>query len=678
MCRVPAVPLIAVLVVLACAGTAGAALPAGALTQLPFPSGCFASAAIGGCSTPSAASRPINLAVTADGAQVYVLGQSGGLRAMNRDAAGALTHGPLVPDSIGGYQGDGVSVNRDGTRVAAAGGEPSGSGRVSLFTRAPDGTLTPLVCADDLSGQGCLERDGLAHAAGVALPPTGPGLYVAGREGAGDGGDGDTDGDGALLAFHSALNPITLTPTLVQDACVAAVASPVSGDECESPLNTTAAVGDVTDVAVSPDGATVYAGGFAGLVGFARNAQTGALATRVACFLRNNGNSGCGDDARMSITEDLAFDPSGEFLYAAARDRLIVFDRQPLSGGLTLVQCMKAGGGDGCVDVPEIGLSTTGVAVAPDGRTAYVTRGGAHHVLSLRRDPGTGLLSPLGCVSFDPDPGCSPAAGVYFPYEVAVAPGSPSVYVAAIEGTGQNATGALSSFRAAQAPICTDAAVTVAAGAAVALPLACSDPDGDPLTLAIAGPPSDGALSAIDQGAPSVAYTAPPTAGARTVSFTASDGANTSAPATVAITVTGGAAPSAGASVTSPRSRIGKLAARIRQSRLKRFSGTATGPVRRVELSLVRLQGGARIAVARCQVLGSKGALRPIKPSKKAKRCSAGGFLTAKGTTTWSLTLRRPLPKGSYVLTSRAVGAGTARETRFSSTLGNRRSFKVV
>ena len=92
----------------------------------------------------------------------------------------------------------------------------------------------------------------------------------------------------------------------------------------------------------------------------------------------------------------------------------------------------------------------------------------------------------------------------------------------------------------------------------------------------------------------------------------------------------------------------------------------------------MRLQGGARIAVARCQLLGSKGTLRGIKPSRRTRRCAAGGFLTAKGTARWSLTLRKPLPKGSYVLTSRAIGSGAARETRFSAALGNRRAFKVV
>ena len=119
--------LIASIALLATAGTAAAALPAGALSQLPFPGGCFASAAIGGCSTAAGiVNRPINIAVTADGSQVYVLGQSGVVRALNRDAAtGVLTTGPLLPDSRRRQPGPGLAISGDGTRVAVSGGDPT-------------------------------------------------------------------------------------------------------------------------------------------------------------------------------------------------------------------------------------------------------------------------------------------------------------------------------------------------------------------------------------------------------------------------------------------------------------------------------------------------------------------------------------------------------------------------
>ena len=208
----------------------------------------------------------------------------------------------------------------------------------------------------------------------MALPPSGPGIYVARRKAAATAPTPTATATGRSWRSTRHFSPITQSTTLTQDACIPAVASSIPDNACQSPPSVTPAVGGVTDVAVSPDGATVYAGGFAGLVGFARNQATGALATRVACVLRSDGNSGCGDDARMGIVEDIALDPDGEYVYVAARERLVVFDRQPLSGGLTLVQCMKTGGGSGCVDVPDLGRALTGIAIAPDGRTAYVTR----------------------------------------------------------------------------------------------------------------------------------------------------------------------------------------------------------------------------------------------------------------------------------------------------------------
>ena len=76
-----------------------------------------------------------------------------------------------------------------------------------------------------------------------------------------------------------------------------------------------------------------------------------------------------------------------------------------------------------------------------------------------------------------------------------------------------------------------------AVGSSVNVPLTCTDPDGDPLTLSIGDGPSKGSLGAIASG--SVTYT--PDAGAfgtDTFTYGASDGTAASAPATVTITIT--------------------------------------------------------------------------------------------------------------------------------------------
>ena len=96
---------------------------------------------------------------------------------------------------------------------------------------------------------------------------------------------------------------------------------------------------------------------------------------------------------------------------------------------------------------------------------------------------------------------------------------------------------ATASITITRPPSCQDVARRTAAGSAVNVPLTCTDPDGDPLTLSIADGPSKGSLGAIASG--SVTYT--PDAGAfgtDTFTYGATDGTAASAPATVSITIT--------------------------------------------------------------------------------------------------------------------------------------------
>ena len=91
---------------------------------------------------------------------------------------------------------------------------------------------------------------------------------------------------------------------------------------------------------------------------------------------------------------------------------------------------------------------------------------------------------------------------------------------------------------AAARPACSDANVTVPYQTSVTLSLRCTDANGNRLTRAIASGPANGTLGAVDQGAGTVTYT--PRAGYTgpdSFRFTANDGAATSEPATMRITV---------------------------------------------------------------------------------------------------------------------------------------------
>jgi hypothetical protein len=124
-----------------------------------------------------------------------------------------------------------------------------------------------------------------------------------------------------------------------------------------------------------------------------------------------------------------------------------------------------------------------------------------------------------------------------------------------------------------------------------------------------------------------------------------------------------------------PTSRIVGLKRKIKSRQLKRFHGTAADPddgVKLVDVAVTRLGRGARASAAACSVLKPSGKLKKVR--KVAGKCRPH-FLRAKGTTSWSLKLKRRLPKGNYVVYSRATDNAGQRQAGFNR--ANRRLFKV-
>jgi len=105
----------------------------------------------------------------------------------------------------------------------------------------------------------------------------------------------------------------------------------------------------------------------------------------------------------------------------------------------------------------------------------------------------------------------------------------------------------------------------------------------------------------------------------------------------------------------APKSRFAKTA-RIASARRKlRLKGTSSdrgcgrnnrGTVRRVRVSIARRTG------KKCRSVTSKGTL-----SKRRTSCRRTTYISAKGATKWTLTLKRRLPKGQYQIWVRAVDA---------------------
>src|SRR4051812_254605 len=81
--------------------------------------------------------------------------------------------------------------------------------------------------------------------------------------------------------------------------------------------------------------------------------------------------------------------------------------------------CVRAAALAGCTALPN-GSGLWNVAVAPGGQTAYATAFNADKVLILNRNPVTGALTSAGCVSEGAVAGCVTAHGLHQPDGIVV------------------------------------------------------------------------------------------------------------------------------------------------------------------------------------------------------------------------------------------------------------------
>jgi DNA-binding beta-propeller fold protein YncE len=667
-------------------GAQAAPPPVGMPVQLAPPNACYSTTAAGGCAA-FGESRSISgaepIAVSGDGLNVYAGGDNGGGAAFSRGAGGALS----TLGGAGGFAGTSFAVNGAGLFVAFR-DSGSNNGAVEANARGADGKLTfvnEVVDGCAIGKAHCEENNnGLYDVEGIAVAPNGERVYAASQNGGGGTG-------GALTVFSR--NAATQAITQLQ--CVPQTLAAKSGLCHEG--TAFAALEGAHSVAVSPDGKFLYATGyFAGSVmGFnivQSGPNAGKIGSAVNCLW--GGASGeCAQTAGMSSPNGIALSADGRDVYVAMfNGGITALRRDPLSGVLSFNQCFTQGGGGGCAADAALVVGARDVVVSPDDGSHVYLSGGSGINGYLRvyaRDGLTGMLNPLGCISYLAIPGCSTAAGMANADKLAISPDGHNLYLTAFEGG--DGEGAVAAFRIQTAPSCQSTSVGVLAGSSASIPLACTDEGGDPIIRKIVTAPGKGTLGVIDQAAGTVTYTpAAGFTGSDSFAFQASDGTNESGPSSVSLTVTapappppGGSSPLTGPPLATPHSRILGLARRVLASKLNAFHGNASGghPIARVEIALVRLLGGAHVSAAkrrsnaRCLQLNGKGRLDALKVVRG--RCAATHFLLAKGTSKWTFPLRRRLPPGSYVLVSRATDTSGKRESVFSASLGNRVSFTI-
>jgi DNA-binding beta-propeller fold protein YncE len=289
----------------------------GALTQIRGDKGCIANRTTPGCATGRALDGPDVVTVSPDGDNVYVGAFVGNAVAvLARDAStGALTQpsdttGCIVNTPTDGcatglalVAPEGMAISADGANVYVA---TAVSNAVLVFTRNPStGGLAQATdgtgCIVDSPLAGCTTGTQLGGANAVAVSPDDDNVYVTSLV------------SNSLTTFDRAASTGQLTQQTGTSACVIYVFAV----GCSLGRALSAPEG----LAVSPDGASVYAAAFKSVAidVFNRNAAGSLIqkGRRAGC-VTTNAPRDCTPGRALREVSSVAVSPDGKHLYSAA------------------------------------------------------------------------------------------------------------------------------------------------------------------------------------------------------------------------------------------------------------------------------------------------------------------------------------------------------------------------
>jgi 6-phosphogluconolactonase (cycloisomerase 2 family) len=329
--------------------------------------------------------RARSVVVHPDGDSVYVGSwNDSSVAVFDRDpGTGAVTQSslvkPLRPEKA-------IAVSPDDAHVYGA----SFAGAVEAFVREPSGVLRFLEGEFDGVGG----ANGLAGASGVAVSPDGDHVYVA----------SSVDDAVAMLTRDAGTGLLEFG---------AAVFDGMGGAD---------GLDGAATIALSPDGAHAYvaAADEDAISVLARDAGTGALG-----FVEAE-RDGVGAVDGLDAVRAVALSADGAHVYAASDvdDAVVVFARNAVTGGLTFVQALRDGvGGTEGLD------GASGVAVSPDGSHVFVAGTREDELAIFTRDAGTGALTFLELVQ----DGKRGVSGLDQAGTVVLSPDGEQVYVGGID-----------------------------------------------------------------------------------------------------------------------------------------------------------------------------------------------------------------------------------------------------
>jgi DNA-binding beta-propeller fold protein YncE len=404
--------------------------------------------------TPTAAANGFNtglksasdVVVSPDGDHVYAIsGNDAAVTRFDRDPDdGSLTFAECVTGNLGatpacastgtnatadsnnsGLQGlDAVALSPNGESLYVASG---GDDAIALFDRE----TTPGANFGDLTFVSCVTGDTAA-----APPCTAVAGATAGGNGSGVEGMSDlaatNNGVYAAVDEDDAVARLRRDETSLLAAsfqCITGDSSlPSCGDTTEAQAGgDNSGMDDPSAIAISPDGGSVYITSFDdhAIVRFDRGAlgvlaygdcMSGETATVTNGCDDNGFAASNGIDSGLSQPTDIAVSPDDVSVYVALTGDSGVahLDRDTSDGTLAFAGCVTGEASvANCVAVPDPGTfgansgldDASALALPPDGRSLHVAAPFDSSLASMSRDPATGDLTYLSCVSGETDVG---------------------------------------------------------------------------------------------------------------------------------------------------------------------------------------------------------------------------------------------------------------------------------
>lgn len=348
----------------------------GLLEQLRGRRGCVRQGRGGGCALGRALGGPAAIAISPDGRHVYVAAAASdalSILARNR-RTGVLWQLPGAQGCFSQRPGGGCTVGRglneptsvavspDGARVYVTGRRfPSG---VAIFARAPDGSLSQATdaagCVSHRGGAGCSVARGISAPEEVLVSPDSRHVLVAGSR------------SDAVAVLRS--GPDGLSQADGADGCISRAANEgcAAGRALRGPVDLA-----ISPDGRSVYSASSIADGIAVLTRDRKSGALTQPAGSTGCISQGGGGGRCVPGRALDEVWSLAISPDGENVYAVSSkvNMLGAMARDRESGGLAQLPgkfgCFIRGGGFGCPEGRGLTVAVA-VAVSPDGRNVYV------------------------------------------------------------------------------------------------------------------------------------------------------------------------------------------------------------------------------------------------------------------------------------------------------------------